>query len=137
MIRKIHLPVWLRRKASRPAPAPAAKGKLNDRGVALVITLLLLLLMSALGLAAVLSSSSDLLINGYYSNYRGSFYAADSGLAIARQGMQNYIGGLVPAGTAWNAAWTTCSGANQPISSISGFSNNYSSSTPLTGCRFV
>ena len=57
---------------------PDSHCKINDRGIALVITLLLLLLMSVLGLAAVLSSSSDLLINGYYSNYRGSFYAADS-----------------------------------------------------------
>jgi hypothetical protein len=55
----------------------------------LIITLLLLFLMSIIGLAAVLTSSSDLLINGYYSNYRGSFYAADSGLNIARQAMYN------------------------------------------------
>lgn len=63
----------------------------NDRGVALVITLLLLFLMSVIGLAAVLTASSDMLINGYYSNYRGSFYAADSGMNIARQAMYNQI----------------------------------------------
>jgi len=63
----------------------------RDRGVALVIALLLLFLMSVIGLAAVLSASSDLLINGYYSNYRGSFYAADSGLNIARQAMYNQL----------------------------------------------
>ncbi len=66
---------------ARPGEGP------NDHGVALVITLLLLFLLSVIGLAAVMSSSSDLLINGYYSNYRGSFYAADSGLNIARQAM--------------------------------------------------
>jgi len=70
------------------APSTARAGEApNNRGVALVITLLLLFLLSVIGLAAVLSSSSDLLINGYYSNYRGSFYAADSGLNIARQAM--------------------------------------------------
>jgi Tfp pilus assembly protein PilX len=63
----------------------------SDRGVALVITLLLLFLLSVIGLAAVLSASSDLLINGYYSNYRGSFYAADSGINIARQAMYNQL----------------------------------------------
>jgi len=57
----------------------------------LVITLLLLFLLSVIGLAAVMSSSSDLLINGYYSNYRGSFYAADSGLNIARQAMYTQL----------------------------------------------
>jgi Tfp pilus assembly protein PilX len=74
------------------APSTARAGEeLNDRGVALVITLLLLFLLSVIGLAAVLSSSSDLLINGYYSNYRGSFYAADSGLNIARQAMYTQL----------------------------------------------
>ncbi len=73
-----------------PATAQAAEEP-SDHGVALVITLLLLFLMSVIGLAAVLSASSDLLINGYYSNYRGSFYAADSGLNIARQTMYNQL----------------------------------------------
>ncbi len=111
---------------------PGATGTLKDRGVALVITLLLLLLVSALGLAAVLSSSSDLLINGYYGNYRGSFYAADAGLSVARQSMQTYLAGLVPNGTTWNAGWINCSGSNQPIPSAT-WSNSYSSSTNLTG----
>lgn len=63
----------------------------DNRGVALVITLLMLFVLSVIGLAAVLTSSSDLLINGYYSNYRGAFYAADSGLNIARQAMYNQL----------------------------------------------
>ena len=73
-------------------PTPTQDGhEPNNRGVALIITLLLLFLMSIIGLAAVLSASSDLLINGYYSNYRGSFYAADSGMNIARQAMYNQL----------------------------------------------
>ena len=63
----------------------------HDRGIALIITLLLLFLLSAIGLAAVLSAGSDLLINGYYGNYRGSFYAADSGINVARQAMYNQL----------------------------------------------
>jgi hypothetical protein len=94
--------------------------------------LLLLFLLSALGLAAVLSTSSDLMINGYYSNYRASFYAADSGLNMARESMQNYLTGIVPNGTNWNSNWTQCSGANQPISSLS-WTNPYSTSTSVTG----
>jgi Tfp pilus assembly protein PilX len=61
----------------------------SERGIALVITLILLSLMSILGLAMVLSMSADMLINGYYRNYRGAFYAADSGLTIARQQLIN------------------------------------------------
>ncbi len=118
-----------------PRSTNRAVGTIEDRGVALIVTLLLLFLVSALGLAAVLSSSSDLMINGYYGNYRGSFYAADSGLNMARQSMQTYILGLVPNGTVWQTTWTTCTVGNpQPIvaSSVS-WSNPYSSSTPLTG----
>jgi Tfp pilus assembly protein PilX len=81
--------------------APLPGGKRNtrlglDRGIALVLTLLLLGLISILGLAMVLSTSSDMLINGYYRNYRGAFYAADSGLAVARQQLVNQIVALVP-----------------------------------------
>jgi Tfp pilus assembly protein PilX len=76
----------------------------------LVITLLLLFLMSVLGLAAVLSTSSDLLINGYYGNSRASFYAADAGLNIARQAAEAELQTLATAASAgtngvWNTQW--------------------------------
>ena len=63
----------------------------RSRGVALIVTLTLLALLSAASLAMVLSVSSDTLINGYYRNYRGSFYAADSGANIVIQTIQNAI----------------------------------------------
>ncbi|HVO58806.1 MAG TPA: PilX N-terminal domain-containing pilus assembly protein [Dongiaceae bacterium] len=74
------------------------RGKKNkqERGAALVISLLLLLLLTGMTVAMVLSSSSDMLINGYYRNFRGSFYAADSGLTIARQAMVNNVLAAVP-----------------------------------------
>jgi Tfp pilus assembly protein PilX len=78
----------------------------QDRGVALVTVLLLLLLLTAISLTMVLAVSSDMLINGYYRNDRGAFYAADSGANIARQALVNGILGAVPA----NFAATT-----QPI----------------------
>jgi len=53
-------------------------------------------MMSLIALAMVLSSSSDMLINGYYRNARGSFYAADSGLSIARQQLESQILTYVP-----------------------------------------
>ncbi len=63
----------------------------GERGVALVITLLLLILMIALTLAMVIATSSDTLINHYYRNFRSSFYAADSGLNIARGTIQGQL----------------------------------------------
>src|SRR5215831_3827701 len=57
----------------------------KERGVALITTLLLLMLLTALIVAMAWSSRSDMLINGYYRNFRGSFYAADSGVNIVRQ----------------------------------------------------
>src|SRR6266704_5921516 len=61
----------------------------HERGVALITTLLLLMLLSALTLAMAWSARSDMLINGYYRNFRGSFYAADSGLNIMRQALND------------------------------------------------
>jgi len=68
----------------------------NERGVALVITLLLLSLTTALGLVMYLSVSSDLFITGYYRNFRGGFYAADSGLNVARAQLTNQVVLQVP-----------------------------------------
>jgi Tfp pilus assembly protein PilX len=68
----------------------------KQQGAALLTTLLLLLLLTAMSLTMVLSVSSDMLINGYYRNYRSSFYAADSGLNIARQSMVSQILASVP-----------------------------------------
>jgi hypothetical protein len=70
----------------------------QQRGVALVTTLLLLLLLTAISLTMVLSVSSDMLINGYYRDYRGAFYAADSGTNVVRQAMINGILAAAPAG---------------------------------------
>jgi hypothetical protein len=53
--------------------------------------MMLLALMSVMSLIMVLTVSPDMLINGYYGNFRGSFYAADSGLNIARQQLVNQI----------------------------------------------
>src|SRR5689334_5119081 len=63
----------------------------DARGAALVITLILLALLSAASVAMVMLVSSDTMINGYYRNYRGSFYAADSGVNVVVQAMKNSI----------------------------------------------
>ncbi len=63
----------------------------GSRGVALVTALLLLSLFTVMTLAMVIATSSDLLIDGYYRNLRGSFYAADSGMNAARQYLANQL----------------------------------------------
>jgi Tfp pilus assembly protein PilX len=68
----------------------------KDRGVALITALILLLLLTAMGVAMMLSVNSDMLINGYYRNFRGSFYAADAGLNIVRQQIYNSLQATVP-----------------------------------------
>ena len=68
-------------------PRHASSCRDTQRGVALVMTLLLLSLVTVLSLGMVIAFSSQTLIGGYYRNYRGAFYAADSGLNIARQQM--------------------------------------------------
>jgi hypothetical protein len=53
-------------------------------------------MITALSLGMVIAFSSQTLIGGYYRNYRGSFYAADSGLNIARQQLQTQVLAGVP-----------------------------------------
>jgi Tfp pilus assembly protein PilX len=67
--------------------------------MALVTTLLLLSLMVAMTLAMVIAVSSDSLVTRYYRNFRSSFYAADSGLNVARQYMVDQLVAAVPTGT--------------------------------------
>ncbi|HJX83570.1 MAG TPA: hypothetical protein VJ723_04420, partial [Candidatus Angelobacter sp.] len=69
----------------------------RQSGVALVTALILLLLLTGLSLAMVMSVRSDLFINGYYRNFRGSFYAADSGLNVMRQDLVNQLNAAIPA----------------------------------------
>jgi Tfp pilus assembly protein PilX len=75
----------------------ATRARRQERGVALITALLLLMLLSGLALAMSWSAGSDKMINGYYGNFRGSFYAADSGLSIARQAIINQLEAAAPA----------------------------------------
>ncbi len=68
----------------------------SSRGIALVTALLLLSLFSVMTLSMVIAVNSDTLIDGYYRNFRGSFYASDSGLNAARQYLANQIQAAVP-----------------------------------------
>src|SRR5271165_3226492 len=75
-------------KAMNPAILRSRRpeaGRAAEQGVALVIILLTLSLITVLSLGMVIAFTSQTLIGGYYRNYRGAFYAADSGLNIARQ----------------------------------------------------
>ncbi len=74
----------------------------NQQGITLVTTLLLLVLLMGMSLTMVLAVSSESLINGYYGRYRGSFYAADSGVAASRQQIMNNLQAQIPAG--WSPA---------------------------------
>src|ERR1035441_5584341 len=68
----------------------------RNRGVALVTALLLLSLFTVMTLSMVIATTSDTLIDGYYRNARGSFYAADSGINVVRQYMVNQLNSDVP-----------------------------------------
>jgi Tfp pilus assembly protein PilX len=122
----------LTKRASRGFRIVDAGPSADERGIALVMTLILLVLMSVLGLAMVLSMSSDMLINGYYRNYRGAFYAADSGLNIARQqlGNQTVLAFPLTPVTGWTAPPLA-----DPSTTVSSYiTTHYGASfTPLTG----
>src|ERR1700689_1063909 len=100
----------------------------RERGIALVFTLLMLMMIIALSLGMVIAFSSQTLIGGYYRNFRGSFYAADSGVNILRQQMVNQL-----------EASVSSSFTNPPIANAvavapaiaASLASTYASSTPL------
>jgi Tfp pilus assembly protein PilX len=115
-------------KAGRYEERRVFRQPAGDRGFALVFTLLLLGMMSLIALAMVLSSSSDMLINGYYRNARGSYYAADSGLNIARQILVNQILGQV--NSTWSAPPIPNTGS-AAATALNAITNNFSGFTSL------
>jgi Tfp pilus assembly protein PilX len=101
----------------------------SERGVALITTLLVLSIMTALSFVMYLSVNSDMLINTYYRNFRGSFYAADSGLNIARAMLVNQVQLQVP------TSFTTPPLANPSLvaaTATTNMLNTYGSMTSLT-----
>ncbi len=103
----------------------------SERGVALVTTLLLLMLLSAITIGMVLAASSDELINGYYRNIRGSFYAADSGLNIVRQAMRDQLQAAVP--TTMPDLSVQPLPSNTPNDVVDYIESTYGSNTSLNG----
>ena len=105
-----------------------------ESGVALLTTLLLLLLLTGLSLAMVISVRSDLLVNGYYRNFRGSFYAADSGLNIVRADMVARIFAAVPANVPIN---TPPIPANTDQNVLKAINDAYTPNYQITGSGTV
>src|SRR5215471_4651101 len=103
-----------------------SRNRRKQEGVALLTALLLLLMLTGLSLAMVVSVRSDLLINGYYRDFRGSFYAADSGLNIARQEILNQIGvDLATLGATYNPATTPPLSAQEDTNIQTYITNKY------------
>ena len=103
-------------------------GRQNQQGITLVTTLLLLTLLMGMSLTMVLAVSSESLINGYYGRYRGSFYAADSGVAAARQQIMNNLQSAIPAGwspVAGPIANTTTAGSAAQTAITAAFGANF------------
>jgi Tfp pilus assembly protein PilX len=57
----------------------------KQRGIALITALLLLLIVTGMSVAMVMAFNSDMIVNGYYGNFRATFYSADAGMTVARQ----------------------------------------------------
>ncbi len=84
---------FLKKCPSMPDRSSGARldRKSRQRGMALITSLILLSLLGAASLAMVMLVSSDTMINGYYRNYRGSFYSADSGLNVIVESLKSSI----------------------------------------------
>jgi hypothetical protein len=74
-----------------------------ERGVALISTLLVMTMLLALGMAIVLSSTTDTVITKSHRIGEEAFYAADTGLSLARRALLTALSeeiGKIVAGTA-------------------------------------
>lgn len=86
----------LKNENQKAAAANRTNRRPAPRGIALIFTILILTLLMVLSLGMVLALSSQTFIGGYYRNFRGAFYAADSGVNTIRQFMVNGILSAVP-----------------------------------------
>src|SRR5579863_5088817 len=119
-------------KGSRRTGSSIGSGRLSpkngERGVALVITLLILSMVIALSVGMVIAMSSETLIGGYYRNYRGSFYAADSGANVAIQYAQDQLVAGMPAAFA-TPPLTTAQATTLANNIATAINTNYGNST--------
>ena len=114
--------------------APRRLCRTNNRGIALVTTLLVLSLVTVMSLGIAIALTSQTLIGGFYRNFRGSFYAADSGLNIARQQMVNQLTAGVPSAFGTPPIANPGSGAGGLAANIlAGVTASYASSSVLNG----
>jgi Tfp pilus assembly protein PilX len=104
------------------------------RGMALITTLLLLTVMMAMTLAMVVAATSDTLITKYYRNARTSFYAADSGVNIARQKMLSSLSGAaLTAGQQFSSGTLPTLGSTDVSTVLSTVNSAYASRTSILG----
>src|ERR1700684_1227191 len=117
---------------NRPSRSKSrSKRSRNEKGITLVTTLLLLLLLVGMSLTMVLAVSSESLINGFYGRYRGSFYAADSGVAGGRPQLMKLLSANVTPGC--NAAASpTAAPAPAGANAASSMKSSYSAYTNVS-----
>ena len=120
----------------KPSGNPDVKSQ-NSRGVALITALLLLSLFTVMTLSMVIATTSDTLIDGYYRNSRGSFYAADSGLNAARQYLVNRFNASVPSPyTAFSTTVPISAGTETTIlSNLNNTSTGFGAYQSMTGSQ--
>src|SRR4029077_14851661 len=107
----------------------------KDRGVALVTALLLLSLFTVMTLSMVIATTSDTLIDGYYRNARGSFYAADSGINVVRQYMINQLSADVPSPFTTYSTPITSSNESAIMSAIGNSSSGFGAFQSMLGSQ--
>jgi Tfp pilus assembly protein PilX len=89
--------------------AVRARRTSDERGVALIISLLAMMLMTALGMALMLNSQTEMLIGGNYRDSVEGAYVADAGLERVMQDVLS-----IPD---WNQILTTADGVRANVTS--------------------
>jgi len=111
---------------------PRRQRRAGERGIALLLTLLILGLVTALSVGMAIAFSSQTLIGGYYRNYRAGFYAADSGLNIARAQALAQLTAAVPTTFTFPPVAASCA-ANSAVTVGTTYANSTSLNTGTAG----
>src|SRR6185503_3911540 len=77
----------------------------KERGIALITALMVTTMLLALGMAVVMSATTDTTINRSHRLGEQAFFAADGGLAIARKALATAIQEEIAKVQAGTTAW--------------------------------
>ena len=110
----------------------------NERGMALVTTLMFLVILFFLGVAAYMTTSSDLKISGYYRQSQSAFYLAESGIEETKGRLRSiYVDRFVKGSDVVDANWRYYIGDSSTLAAELGYGTGDTLEDSLSGMNIA